>query len=228
MTTKITTRVIDNSAITAPKIAANAVGASEIVDNVIGASELNVVGNGTPGQFLASDGDGTFTWTTQTIPAPQIVRETAIATSGGTEFGWTSLPSNIVKITVMFDAVLPNPQQGSHTPIIQLGTSAGYVTSGYEGTAWNIDGGPGATSYTNGLATANPNSNDMFGHMVITNSQSNVWVSSFVGSGPNTDGLLASSRISLGGKLDRLRMVVGSGSNISFTGGYINIIYETV
>ena len=32
----------------------------------IGADELKVTGDGTSGQFLASDGDGTFTWTTDT------------------------------------------------------------------------------------------------------------------------------------------------------------------
>jgi hypothetical protein len=33
-----------------------------IADNVVGADELNVSGNGTSGQVLASDGDGTFSW----------------------------------------------------------------------------------------------------------------------------------------------------------------------
>jgi len=42
----------------------NSVGASQIDANAVGASELNVTGNGTSGQVLASDGDGTMTWTT--------------------------------------------------------------------------------------------------------------------------------------------------------------------
>jgi len=37
---------------------------AQIVSNVVGANELNVSGNGTSGQVLASDGDGTFTWAT--------------------------------------------------------------------------------------------------------------------------------------------------------------------
>lgn len=40
-----------------------AVGASQITDNSVGAAELNVSGNGTSGQVLASDGDGSFSWT---------------------------------------------------------------------------------------------------------------------------------------------------------------------
>ena len=56
-------------------ITANAVsfnGSSAVVlnanidANVVGATELNVSGNGTSGQVLASDGDGTFSWTNQT------------------------------------------------------------------------------------------------------------------------------------------------------------------
>jgi len=54
--TKINTDVVEDNAITAAKIGPNAVEASK----------LNVVGNGTSGQFLASDGDGTFSWVTQT------------------------------------------------------------------------------------------------------------------------------------------------------------------
>jgi predicted phage tail protein len=46
----------------AVSLAANSVGASEIAANAVGASELNVSGNGSAGQALLSDGDGTFTW----------------------------------------------------------------------------------------------------------------------------------------------------------------------
>ena len=46
----------------AVSLAANSVSASEIAANAVGASELNVSGNGTAGQALLSDGDGTFTW----------------------------------------------------------------------------------------------------------------------------------------------------------------------
>tara|TARA_B100002019_G_scaffold289586_1_gene305514 strand:- start:633 stop:2258 length:1626 start_codon:yes stop_codon:yes gene_type:complete len=56
--------------ITANAISFNGSGAVELnasIDpNVVGASELNVSGNGTSGQVLASDGDGTFSWVNQT------------------------------------------------------------------------------------------------------------------------------------------------------------------
>lgn len=42
----------------------DSVDASTIDDNSVGAAELNVTGNGTSGQALTSDGDGTMTWAT--------------------------------------------------------------------------------------------------------------------------------------------------------------------
>tara|TARA_S200000501_G_scaffold40957_1_gene33352 strand:- start:2803 stop:3747 length:945 start_codon:yes stop_codon:yes gene_type:complete len=45
-------------------IATDAVNADSIVANAVGASEINVSGNGTAGQALLSDGDGTFSFGT--------------------------------------------------------------------------------------------------------------------------------------------------------------------
>ena len=56
--------------ITAAAVSFNGSGAvvlnADIDANVVGATELNVSGNGTNGQVLASDGDGTFSWVNQT------------------------------------------------------------------------------------------------------------------------------------------------------------------
>jgi len=56
---------VDGS-IDAAHLAANSVTAAAIAANVVGASELNVADNGTAGQVLASDGDGSFSWDTLT------------------------------------------------------------------------------------------------------------------------------------------------------------------
>jgi len=45
------------------QIAADAVTDAKIAADAVGASELKVTGNGTSGQYLGSDADGTFTWT---------------------------------------------------------------------------------------------------------------------------------------------------------------------
>ena len=62
----ITSAKIATNAVNAAAIAAGAVGGSEIASGAVGAGELNVTGNGTSGQLLASDGDGTFSWVTAT------------------------------------------------------------------------------------------------------------------------------------------------------------------
>ena len=51
------TNVISNG-----MMADDAIGAAEIVDNSVGAAELNVSGNGSAGEVLTSDGDGSFSW----------------------------------------------------------------------------------------------------------------------------------------------------------------------
>ena len=61
-TTKITTEVISDSAIHTSKIADLAIHNSKIADAAVNASKLDVTGNGTAGQALLSDGDGTFSW----------------------------------------------------------------------------------------------------------------------------------------------------------------------
>ena len=53
-----------SDSVTSAKIATGAVGSSEIADNSVTATELNVTGDVTSGQYLASDGDGSMTWTT--------------------------------------------------------------------------------------------------------------------------------------------------------------------
>lgn len=52
--------------IDAEHLATDSVTAAKIAANAVGASELDVSGNGTSGQVLTSDGDGTFSWTAKT------------------------------------------------------------------------------------------------------------------------------------------------------------------
>jgi len=58
--------VLSGEVTASSEIAADAVTASEIAANAVGASELSVSGNGTSGQILTSDADGTFSWASLT------------------------------------------------------------------------------------------------------------------------------------------------------------------
>jgi hypothetical protein len=70
------------------------VDAATITDNSVGAAELNVPGTGTAGQYLASDGDGTMTWTT--LAAGGGFSNMDVITSTGT---WTN-PGSVTKVKV--------------------------------------------------------------------------------------------------------------------------------
>ena len=54
---------IANSAVETAMINNDAVDADKIADNAVGAAALNISGNGTSGQILQSDGDGSFSYT---------------------------------------------------------------------------------------------------------------------------------------------------------------------
>ena len=77
----ITTDKLLNDAVVSSKIAASAVGSSEIATGAVTAAKLNVTGNGTVGQYLQSDGDGSFTWDT---PVGYTGPKISIFTSSGT------------------------------------------------------------------------------------------------------------------------------------------------
>ena len=58
----VTTAKIADSGITTAKLADDAVTAAKITDNAVGAAALNISGNGTSGQAILSDGDGSFSY----------------------------------------------------------------------------------------------------------------------------------------------------------------------
>ena len=60
----VTTVKLADDSVTNAKIVNNAVSSGKIADNAVGATQLNVSGNGTSGQALVSDGDGSFSWST--------------------------------------------------------------------------------------------------------------------------------------------------------------------
>ena len=56
------------------------------------------------------------------------VQGTSAASTSGTSIDFTSIPSWVKRVTVVFHNVSTN---GSSNPIVQIGTSSGVTTSGY-------------------------------------------------------------------------------------------------
>ena len=76
----------------------------------------------------ASTGEMLTTVSTSTNVIPTINNATAVATTSGTAVDFTSIPSGVKRISMMFNQVSCN---GTAPRLIQIGTSGGLVTSGY-------------------------------------------------------------------------------------------------
>ena len=153
-----------------------------------------------------------------------LVSGTAVASTSGTSIDFTGIPSWVKRITVMFSGV---SLSGTDHILVQIG-SGSLSTSGYtsSSTAASSGAATGGVASTSGfIIVLNSASNIIYGHMVITNISSNIWVSSHSvgfatpacanGGGINTN---------LSGALDRIS-VTRTGTN-TFDAGSINIFYE--
>jgi hypothetical protein len=156
----------------------------------------------------------------------QLKSGTAVASTSGTSIDFTSIPSWVKRITVMFNGTSLN---ASGSIIVQVGAGS-FTTSGYAG-AYGFFQNAGASSATTTTAgfgafyTQNAGDSQV-GTMVIVTPSANSWVSSL--SGANTgSGVLygGNGTVTLGGTLDRVRITTAAGT-ATFDAGSINILYE--
>ena len=188
---------------------------------------------------LSGDTSGTVTVTvpaiagsnTVTIPAgtgtvavqgvsTNIVSGTAVASTSGTSIDFTSIPSWVKRITVMFNGVSTN---GTSNFLIQLGTSSGIETSGYVGT---IQGGTSTSFSAAFIVQTNIASSDVVqGSCVISNLSANTWTQTglFSNAGGGLRYMAGSKTLST--TLDRIRITTANGTD-TFDAGSINILYE--
>jgi hypothetical protein len=150
---------------------------------------------------------------------------TAVASTSGTSIDFTSIPSWVKRITVMFDGVSLN---GSANIFIQLGTSSGVVSTGYTSTSITLNSASGSAgaSSTNAFLVFDGTASYVFeGSCVINLVSSNSYVSSHSYLINTTNIVIGSGSISLGGTLDRVRITTSNGTD-TFDAGSINILYE--
>jgi len=156
----------------------------------------------------------------------QIQSGTVQTTTSGTNIDFTSIPSWVKRITVMLNGVSTS---GSSLLQIQLGTSSGFVTSGYNGSVAYIAGtSVVSNTLTTGLGTSsfNGTTDVRFGNIVITNITGNTWTSSAtIALNASSAVGWAASSIALSGTLDRVRITTVNGTD-TFDAGSINIMYE--
>lgn len=146
-------------------------------------------------------------------------------TTSGTSIDFTGIPSDVRRITMMFNGI---SNAGSNF-MVQIGISSGIETSGYVGAA--SSSANVATNQTSGwVIDANQDAAaSYYGHMTITNVSGNIWVCSGVllgnAAGSPRIGTLFAGNKTLAGTLDRVRLTSVSGAS-AFDAGSVNIIYE--
>ena len=169
----------------------------------------------TTGTFSSTPADGSITPAKLSQP---LTLATAVATTSGTAVDFTSIPSWVKRITVMFNGVSHNIS-GTTDLFVQIGTSSGIENTGYLATS---DVSVFTTAF--GIRTQNA-SYTTKGAMVITTLGSNAWVmttNTYLDTGTAVRN--ASGSKTLGGTLDRVRITTTN--NQAFTAGSVNIMYE--
>jgi len=144
-------------------------------------------------------------------------------TTSGTNIDFTGIPSWVKRITVMLSAVSTN---GTANLQVQLGTSSGFVTSGYNTSA--TSGGGAAIFVTTGLITtwANAATNSCYGVLIISSLGNGDWVYTGAVRTNGTQALNASGGGgTVSGTLDRIRLTTVGGTD-TFDAGSVNILYE--
>jgi hypothetical protein len=150
-----------------------------------------------------------------------ITSGTAQASTSGTSIDFTSIPSWVKRITVMFNGVSTN---STSNLILQAGAGS-VATTGYSSSAWTTNTN-NANSTTSFLLTAtNAAAYIWSGSATLYLLGSNIWTLNSTLSWQGASALsIGAGNVALGGTLDRVR--ISSVTPDTFDAGSINILYE--
>lgn len=150
-------------------------------------------------------------------------------TASGTSVDFTSIPSWVKRITLMFNGISSN---GSTSLLAQLGTSSsGIINSGYFSSYQGINAGGTNSSNAStliGFGLVSVAASDLlYGQVTFISLGNNIWVaSSTLARDSSTDAAyFAAGGVTLSGTLDRVRLTWLNGTS-AFGGGTVNILYE--
>jgi hypothetical protein len=173
-------------------------------------------------------GTNTQTLVAATGTLAPLIAGTAVASTSGTSIDFTSIPSWVKRITVIFSGVSTS---GTSNKQIQLGTgSTTYTTTGYVGASGYATTAVSPSSVTTGfgLVTGGTAADTNSGLITIVNISGNNWVCSGTTSTNNATqpGLIyTNGQISLAAALTAVRITTVNGTD-TFDAGSINILYE--
>jgi hypothetical protein len=158
-----------------------------------------------------------------------ITSGTAVASTSGTSIDFTSIPSWVKRITVMFNGV-----STSGTSVVSLllgtGSTPTYATSGYLGTMFASLGtsSNAVLNFTTAITTSDTGAATWVRHgtYVFTNISGNNWtIMGMLGNSDIARTNFTSGSSSLGATLTAVRITTANGTD-TFDAGSINILYE--
>ena len=114
--------------------------------------------------------------------------------------------------------------------LVQLGTSTGFLTTGYVSDSAGTNGTGGAGGWvtaTNGFIIRQEGAiGSSSGHILLTHVNENVWVSSHTVATENSGVVcIGGGSIALPGQLDRVRLITAGGTT-TFDSGWISFLYD--
>lgn len=164
--------------------------------------------------------------TNKTIQGGALTLMTAQASTSGTSIDFTSIPSWVKRVTVMFSGVSTN---GTSVVTVRAGTSGGIAATGYQSNGAFITGLNAcnvATPVASGFDTLfSASAAQRSGHMILTNLTGNTWVMSALMTDQTSISVFLTGFVTLSGTLDRIRITTVGGAD-TFDAGTINVMYE--
>jgi hypothetical protein len=165
--------------------------------------------------------DNTKVLTPLVARSRNIVQGTAVASTSGTSIDFTSIPSWVKRITVMFNGVSTN---GTSNLLIQIG-SGSFTTTGYASAVHQFSNSNSSSTVGFIATSANSAAALTFGTMIISAFGGNVWTEIFGGAAASTSSAAGGGGVTISGTLDRIRITTVNGTD-TFDAGSINILYE--
>lgn len=173
---------------------------------------------GSSGQVIVSNGSSSAP-----IWSSSLIRGT-VATLSGTSASFTNIPSWVNQVTITINGMSTN---GTVIPNILLGTSAGYVTSGYSGCIGS-DSNANSNSFSTSILLSNDNwaaARIQYTVVTLYHMGSNIWVFRVnIGFSDIASASTGNGTVTLPGTLDRVQLTI-NGTD-TFDAGSMNIRYQ--
>lgn len=189
------------------------------------ANTLSKLAKGTAGQTLRMNSGATIPeWTSSGL----LTSGTAQASTSGTSIDFTSIPSWVKRITVLFSGVSTSGNDGL---LVQIGDSGGIEATGYLGASGLVANADttSTAAFTTGFGIHNNNAAAVIHGSVVLNlldAAAFTWAASVMIGWSNSATLAnGGGSKSLSATLDRVRITTVGGTD-TFDAGKINILYE--